>query len=58
MKIYLAHFDLWGHLRPLEATTYYTIERAHRNVHLADFYIKYGLQNRNENMYSLLYLYQ
>ena len=28
MKIWFTHFDLWGHLRPLEATTYITIERA------------------------------
>ena len=39
MKLYLAHFDLRGHLRPLEAILFLaivTIVRAHHRVHLAD----------------------
>ena len=39
--LYFTHFDLRGHLRPLEAilssaTTYLTIVRAHSSVHLSD----------------------
>ena len=50
MKLYLAHFDLRGHLRPLEAilssaTTkklfYYA--RAHHSVHLAKKNILLGM---------------
>ena len=56
MKLYLAHFDLRGHLRPLEAIFFSaiaTIVRAHHSVHLADENILLGMISVQSNWRSV-----